>query len=71
MTRDDLLAEKDVLKKDPQVIFVSNYHDSLKNLPAILKKHYHVLQNDSKLTKLFSKPPIVAYRRAKGINFRE
>ena len=49
MNQDDLLADKTAITKDPQVIFVSDYHCNLKSLPVILMKHYHILQNDIKI----------------------
>ena len=67
IVRDDLLAEKSKVSKDPQVIYVSEFHPVFKKLLAILKKHHHVLKNDKKLKDLFPTAPIVAFRRSKCI----
>lgn len=67
ISRDDLLIEKTPLKKDSQVIFVTDWHPALNKLPILLKKHFHVLQNDTKLSKVFVEPPTVAFRRVKSI----
>ena len=49
------------------MIFVSEWHPSLSKLPSILKKHYHLLQSDQKLTDIFREPPSVAFRRPKSL----
>ena len=49
------------------MIFVSEWHPSLSKLPTILKKHYHLLQSDQNLSKVFPDPPSVAFRRPKSI----
>ena len=67
MDRKDLLLDKERPKKDPQIIFVSEWHPSLSKLPAILKKHYHLLQSDQNLSEVFPEPPSVAFRRPKSI----
>ena len=67
MDRKDLLLDKVRPKKDPQMIFVSEWHPSLSKLPTILKKHYHLLQSDQSLSEVFPEPPSVAFRRPKSI----
>ena len=67
MERKDLLLDKEKPKKDPQTIFVSEWHPSLSKLPTILKKHYHLLQSDRNLSEVFPEPPSVAFRRPKSI----
>ena len=65
-SRDTLLLDKESKSADPNVIFVSEYHPSLKKLPVILKNHFHVLQNDKKLSQIFPVAPTVAFRRSKS-----
>ena len=65
--RDTLLEDIISEKKDPQLIFVCNWHPNLSTLPVILKKHFHILENDIITSKIFPSKPIVAYRRAKSI----
>ena len=65
--RDELLLDKEKPKKDPQTIFVSEWHPSLSKLPSILKKHFHLLESDQELTRIFPTPPSVAFRRPKSL----
>ena len=65
--REDLLQDKKKEKKDPNSIFVSDWHPMLKNIPSILKQNFHLIENDSSLTKIFPSKPLVAYRRPKTI----
>ena len=65
--REDLLKDKDRTPKDPQTIFVADWHSSFAELPTILKKHYHIIQNDPYLKEIFPQKPSVAYRKVKTI----
>ena len=65
--RQDLLQDRPKEKRDPQTIFVSDWHPMLSNIPSILKKNFHLIENNSVLTKIFPSKPLVAYRRAKNI----
>ena len=67
LDRDSLLKDREKTAKDPQMIFVCEWHPLLASVPAILKKHYPVLQNDTKTSAIFPSHPIVAYRRPKCI----
>ena len=67
VSRDDLLKDKPTKSEDSRVIFVADRRPVFKQLPAILKKHFPVLQNDVKLKTVFQSPPMVAFRRAKNI----
>lgn len=67
LDRDSLLEDREKTAKDPQMIFVCEWHPLLASVPAILKKHYPVLQNDTKTAAIFPSHPIVAYRRPKCI----
>ena len=63
--RSKLLEDNIQEKKDPQIIFVCEWHPNLSQLPSILKKH--LLENDTATKKIFLSRPIVAYRRPKSI----
>ena len=65
--RDKLLEDKIKVRKDPQLIFVCDWHPNMSQLPSVLKKHFHLLQNDHKSKDIFTTSPIVAYRRPKTI----
>ena len=65
--RDDLLQDKPKEKKDPNSIFVSDWHPILSNIPSILKRNFHLIENDSELTKIFPSKPLVAFRRPRTI----
>ena len=65
--RSKLLEEKSKDKKDPQSIFVCDWHPNMSQLPSVLKNHFHLLENDTKAKLIFTSKPIVAYRRPKTI----
>ena len=65
--REDLLLNNQKVEKDPQTIFVTEWHPSLSRLSSILKKHFHLLESDQELAKVFPKPPSVAFRRPKSL----
>ena len=64
-----LVRLKDKIKdiKVPQLIFVCDWHAVLNKLPSLLKKHFHLLQNNEKGARIYESPPTVAYRRHKSI----
>ena len=59
--------DKDKTEKDPQTIFVCDWHQSLKTIPTILKRHFHLIESDENLSKIFSGKPLVAYRKPKSL----
>ena len=65
--RETLLEDKLKAEKDPQMIFVCEWHPNLSTIPQILKNHFHLLENDTKTSKVFTSRPLVAYRRPKSI----
>ena len=65
--REELLKDKLVVEKDSQTIFVCNWHPSLNTIPSILKRHFHLIENDRNLTKIFTTKPSVAYRKPKSL----
>ena len=67
MERMDLLKENQKQKRDPQTIFVCDWHPSLSRVPSILKQHFPVLQSDDHLSRIFTEPPTVAFRRPRTI----
>ena len=67
MNRMDLLKDNQKRKRDPQTIFVCNWHPSLSRIPSILKQHYHILQSDERLSNVFQEVPTVAFRRPRTI----
>ena len=67
MDRTDLLKDKDKKEKDPQLIFVCDWHPSLSKLPTILKKHYHLINSGENNSQIFSTTPSVAFRRPKPL----
>ena len=67
MKREDLLCDKKKEKRDPNVIFVSDWHPTLSTIPSILKKNLHIIENDPVLSKVFPSKPLVAFRRPKTI----
>ena len=67
MQREDLLQDKPKEKKDPNIIFVSEWHPTLSTIPSILKQNYHIIENDPVLKKIFPTKPLVAYLRPRNI----
>ena len=67
MDRRDLLKENQKQKRDPQTIFVCDWHPSLSRVPSILKQHFPILQSDDHLSRVFTGPPTVAFRRPRTI----
>ena len=67
MNRMDLLKDNQKRKRDPQTIFVCNWHPSLSRIPSILKEHYRILQSDERLSNVFQEVPTVAFRRPRTI----
>ena len=65
--REKLLEDKTISKKEPQLIFVCDWHPNLALLPSILKKHFHRLENNTKSAKIFTCKPTVAFRRPKSL----
>ena len=65
--RNKLLEDSTPKMKDPQVIFVSNWHKQLSPISSILKKHFHILQNDRSTVNVFKDKPMVAFRQPKSI----
>ena len=59
LDRDKLLEDKEkTATKDPQMIFVCEWHPLLASVPAILKKHYPILKNDTKTSTIFPSHPM-------------
>ena len=67
--RETLLNKTKLPKKktDSQSIFVTTYHPKLRNLSSLFKRHFHFIQNDSTLSKIFESSPLVAFKRRKSI----
>ena len=67
-SRESLLGDSsNKEKRESQSILVTTWHPKLKQLSSILKKHFHLLQNDKKLKKVFTSPPLVAFRKKRSI----
>ena len=67
LQRATLLEDRHRDKKDAQIIFVCNWHPHLSTVPTILKRHFHLLENDVSTAKIFNTHPMVAFRRPKSI----
>ena len=65
--REDLLRDCSKKKRDAGSIFVSDWHPKLSKIPFLLKKNFHLIENNSELTKIFPANFTVAYRRSKSI----
>ena len=67
ISRDEVLCSSRKKQDVDRVVFTCDWHPKLSQLPGMIKKHHHILQEDSKLKEVFRDPPIVAFRRAKTI----
>ena len=67
MKRDDLLDDQKKKKDQNRVVFACDWHPSLSQLPQVLKKHFYILQNDTRLKRIFPEVPLVAFRRTKTV----
>ena len=67
MPRSKLLEDTEKIKRDPQLIFVCDWHPNVARLPSALKKHFHLLQNDTAANEIFTSVPMVAYRRPRSL----
>ena len=66
--RESLLVESQSQNEESNaIVFVSDWHPTLQNLSSVLRKHYHLLKGDARLSKVFPSPPKVAFRRMKTI----
>ena len=69
-SQDDLLkrCEENTKSVDDQSIFVTTYHPKLNRLSSLLKKHFHFISNDEKLSNIFNNAPIVAFRKMRSVS---
>ena len=65
--RSKLLEDAEKIKRDPQMIFVCDWHPNVSRLPTALKTHFHLLQNDRAAKDIFTSVPMVAYRRPRSL----
>ena len=56
--------EKKINKRVPLLL---TYHPSLEKISGIVRHHWKEMEKSETLTKLFPKPPVVAFRRPKSI----
>ena len=47
--------------------FVTTFNPSTPNLKNVLMKHWHLITENNRLGQIYSKPPIVAYRKDKSL----
>lgn len=64
-SRQELLEYKDKNKAANRTSLVLTYHPDFKNVSSIVQKHWKIIENDSNLKKVFSSPPVMAFRRPK------
>ena len=60
---------KEENKKSIPLVFITTYtpHIRKEELRAKIVKHWHKIENHRELSKLFPKPPIMAYKRARNL----
>ena len=56
-------------KKAKEILpFVTTYNPATPNLKRILMKHWHIIQQQPRLVRVFKQPPIVSCRKEKSLN---
>ena len=63
ISRKDAIKKKNPNKKEDRNVFVITYNPALPSLSKILSKHWRTMTKDPYLKSVFTKPPMVAYRR--------
>ena len=63
--RSKLLEDTKKIKRDPQLIFVCDWHPNVLRLPSTLKKNFHLFQNDTTAKEISI--PMVAFRRPRSL----
>ena len=53
-------------KEEPTVL-VATYHPALNCLNSIIRRYFYLIQIDSEMKKVFSRPPMVSFRNPKTI----
>ena len=66
-SREDILGNPVKRQENERVVFACDWHPTLAQLPGMIKKHHHILQQDQELGNLFKEPPMVAFRRTKTV----
>ena len=63
--------KKKVKKTSSRIPFVITYHPALPSVTNILNKAWRVMIKDEHMKKVFSEPPMVAYRQPKNSSLRQ
>ena len=50
-----------------RIPFVVTFHPDLTNISSTIRKHSHLIENDSSLKEIFPSPAVIAYRRPKNL----
>ncbi|XP_071153604.1 uncharacterized protein [Mytilus edulis] len=64
--RSELLEYK-VKKKNKRTPCVLTYHPSLKNSFGVIREHWKSVEKNSKLSKIFPEPPMIAFRQPSSL----
>lgn len=62
-----LLRDKVKHKRRVPLVFVTKYSPRLRKLGTILRKHWHIIEENEMCKEKFAKPPIIAYKRNKNL----
>lgn len=66
ISRNELLQYKEK-NKQSRVPCVLSFHPSLKNVSNIIREHWKVVENNTKLSKMFPNPPVMAFRKPNSL----
>lgn len=67
LDRQQLLYQQKELKQEGRKNLVLTFGSNPPNVNKILKRHYNILQQSKRLSRIFPSPPRVVYRRPKNI----
>ena len=67
LKREDLLSVKSKEKNEDRVPLVLTFSRHLPDIYKIVRKHLPVLHRSDRMTEVFQKPPIMAYRQDKNL----
>ena len=67
LSRTEALTPKPQLDKDDRTLFTLTFHPHNIPVKQILLSNFPILQDDPKLTSLFRRPPLAAYKRDRNL----
>lgn len=67
LTRDEVLYKTRNQTSSDRIVFPITFHPSNRTICQTIKRNFQTLTNDTEVSKYFSKPPILAYKKDKSL----